>query len=63
VNNEARVGLIPSPFFMASESLSAEERQRWQDVLTALEKAGKQDSYFYRRAVAIVETGRDPMRW
>jgi hypothetical protein len=48
---------------MASESLSAEERQRWQDVLTALEKAGKQDSYFYRRAVAIVETGRDPMRW
>jgi hypothetical protein len=48
---------------MASEVLSNDDRKRWEEVLTALEKAGKQDSYFYRRAVAIVKTGRDPMRW
>ena len=58
-----RVGLIPSPFFMAMEPMSDEDRSRWQLVLEALEKAGKTDSYFYRRAVAIVKTGRDPMRW
>jgi len=43
--------------------MSDEDRSRWQLVLEALEKAGKTDSYFYRRAVAIVKTGRDPMRW
>ena len=48
---------------MATEPMSNEERERWQLVLQALERAGKRDSYFYRRAVAIVETGRDPMRW
>ena len=58
-----RVGLISSPFFMASEVVSPKDRENWQRILTALEQAGKQDSYFYRRAAAIVKTGRDPMRW
>lgn len=35
-------------------------RENWAKVKAALEKAGKADCHFYRRAVAVVQTGRDP---
>ena len=35
-------------------------RENWAKVKAALEKAGKTDCDFYRRAVAVVTTGRDP---
>jgi hypothetical protein len=35
-------------------------RENWAKVKAALEEAGKIDCHFYRRAVAIVTTGRDP---
>ena len=33
---------------------------KWKKVKTALEEAGKTDSFFYKRALAVVTTGRDP---
>jgi hypothetical protein len=33
---------------------------KWRKVKEALEQAGKTDSFFYKRAVAVVTTGRDP---
>ena len=42
---------------------SAREIENWQKVKDALEAAGKTDSFFYKRAAAILETGRDLMRW
>ena len=47
---------------MAVEKLPAEQIENWRRVKEALEAAGKQDCYFYKRAVTIIETGRDPMR-
>jgi len=35
-------------------------RDNWAKVKAALEKAGKTDCDFYRRAVMVVQTGRDP---
>jgi hypothetical protein len=35
-------------------------RENWLKVKAALEAAGKTDSPFYARAVAVVTTGRDP---
>lgn len=35
-------------------------RENWVKVKAALEKAGKTECDFYRRAVAVVTTGRDP---
>jgi hypothetical protein len=35
-------------------------RENWEKVKVALEKVGKTDCDFYRRAVAVVMTGRDP---
>jgi len=35
-------------------------RENWAKVKAALEEAGKTDCDFYRRAVAVVRTGRDP---
>ena len=35
--------------------------ENWQKVKEALEKAGKTDSMFYRRAVAIVAGKPDPL--
>jgi len=35
-------------------------RGNWARVKEALEKAGKTNSPFYTRAVAVVTTGRDP---
>lgn len=36
------------------------EQDNWHKVLTALEAAGKPDSFFYKRAVAILKGGVDP---
>jgi hypothetical protein len=36
--------------------------KNWQKVKEALEKAGKTDSMFYRRAVAIVAGRPDPLK-
>ena len=36
--------------------------ENWQKVKKALEKAGKTDSMFYRRAVAIVAGKPDPLK-
>jgi hypothetical protein len=33
---------------------------KWRKVKVALEKAGKTDSFFYKRALAVVATGKDP---
>lgn len=41
--------------------MSEQERDNWLKVKTALEKAGKTDSMFYTRAVAIAEGGDDPL--
>ena len=34
--------------------------EKWALVKDSLEKAGKTDSFFYKRACAVVTTGRDP---
>ncbi len=34
--------------------------ENWTKVKEALEEAGKTDCWFYRRACAVVETGKDP---
>ena len=41
--------------------MTTEERNNWKLVKKALEEADKTDCYFYRRAVAIVNGGDDPM--
>jgi hypothetical protein len=38
-------------------------RENWAKIKEALEKAGKTDCEFYRRAVVIIKTGRDPLQW
>jgi hypothetical protein len=40
-------------------SFSREQLENWRRVKQALEKANKTDSYYYKRAVAILGTGRD----
>jgi hypothetical protein len=35
-------------------------RENWAKVKAALERSGKTDCDFYRRAVAVATTGRDP---
>lgn len=35
-------------------------RENWAKVKAALEKSDKTDCSFYRRAVAVVKTGKDP---
>jgi hypothetical protein len=35
-------------------------RENWAKIKAALERSGKTDCDFYRRAVAVVTTGRDP---
>jgi len=36
-------------------------RDNWLKIKIALETAGKTDSFFYRRAVSILRTGKDPL--
>tara|TARA_B100000405_G_C16338413_1_gene283101 strand:- start:276 stop:416 length:141 start_codon:yes stop_codon:yes gene_type:complete len=38
------------------------ELENWRKVKEALEAAGKTDSMFYRRALAILRGERDPLR-
>ena len=38
------------------------EKENWERVKIALEEAGKTDSYYYRRAVAICEGKQDPLK-
>jgi len=40
--------------------MDSAERENWRKVKEALEKAGKTDNHYYRRALAILATGRDP---
>ena len=42
--------------------MSTEERDNWAKVKEALEEADKTDCYFYKRAVAIVDGGDDPIK-
>ena len=37
--------------------------KNWAKVKAALEAAGKTDCDFYRRALAILKTGKDPIQW
>lgn len=40
--------------------MDKEQVEKWRKVKEALEKAGKTDSFFYKRAEAVVRTGKDP---
>lgn len=40
--------------------MDSQTRDNWRKVKEALEKAGKTDNHYYRRALAILATGRDP---
>jgi hypothetical protein len=40
--------------------MDAQTKDNWRKVKEVLEKAGKTDNYYYRRALAILSTGRDP---
>ena len=41
--------------------MSEAERENWQRIKDALEKEGKTDNYFYKRAAAIVAGEKDPL--
>lgn len=38
-----------------------QEKENWKKVKEALEAAGKTDCYFYKRAIAIIADGNDPL--
>lgn len=40
--------------------MDRETRENWRKIKVALEAAGKTDNHYYRRALAILATGRDP---
>ena len=42
--------------------MSDVEFENWKKVKVALEKAGKTDSYFYKRAVDIIAGKPDPLK-
>ena len=42
--------------------MNDQEKRNWETVKLALEKAGKTDSEFYRRAVEIGEGKPDPLK-
>ena len=41
--------------------MKPEELENWQRVKTALEAADKTDNFYYKRAIAILQTGKDPL--
>ena len=43
--------------------MTKDEEENWQKIKEELEKAGKEDSMFYKRAVAILAGKEDPMKW
>jgi hypothetical protein len=59
------MGVFTAPFFnpMAVDKLSADQIENWKRVKEALEESGKTDCLFYKRAVSIMKTGRDPIKW
>jgi hypothetical protein len=40
--------------------MDEEQVKKWALVKEALEKAGKTDSFFYKRALSVLKTGVDP---
>jgi hypothetical protein len=42
--------------------MDSKTRENWLKVKQALEKAGKTDSFFYHRAVAILSGKPDPLK-
>ncbi len=40
--------------------MDAQTRENWRKIRDTLEAAGKTDNHYYRRALAILATGRDP---
>ena len=42
--------------------MDEKERENWEKVKAALEAAGKTDSFFYKRAVAICKGEPDPLK-
>ena len=42
--------------------MDKEELENWQRVKDALEEADKTDSFYYKRAVAILEGKPDPLK-
>ena len=45
---------------MNNQKMDSKIRRRWIEALIALEEAGKTDSAFYRRALAIAQGHPDP---
>lgn len=41
--------------------MDQQTRENWLKIKAALEAAGKTNSFFYQRAVAILRTGKDPL--
>lgn len=41
--------------------MDQQTRENWLKIKVALEAAGKTNSFFYQRAVAILRTGKDPL--
>jgi len=41
--------------------MDAHERENWRKIKEALEAAGKTDNWYYKRAVAILAGGADPL--
>ena len=41
--------------------MDEQERKNWKTVKQALEEAGKQDTMYYKRAVAICSGKKDPL--
>ena len=41
--------------------MDKQELKNWEKVKNALEAAGKTDSFFYKRAVAICDGKKDPL--
>ena len=42
--------------------MDKQELENWQRVKDALEKADKTDTFYYKRAVAILEGKPDPLK-
>ena len=52
--------LILTLFYVVeSNTLTLAQIENWKKVKKDLEAAGKTDCYFYKRAVSIIDTGRD----
>lgn len=41
--------------------MSNHEIENWKKIKSVMEQSGKTDNMFYRRAIEILKTGKDPM--